>query len=41
MATDFQLIEADHARRKELVDQLSTTVFNYSGAGGRGEPKAS
>ena len=26
MAADFQLLEADHARRRELVDQLSTTV---------------
>lgn len=26
LATDFQLLEADHGRRRELVDQLSTTV---------------
>ena len=26
MAADFQLLEADHARRREQVDQLSTTV---------------
>jgi len=26
IASDFQLLEADHARRRELVEQLSTTV---------------
>ena len=26
MAADFRLLEADYARRRELVDQLSTTV---------------
>lgn len=26
MAADFQLLDADHTRRRELVDQLSTTI---------------